>query len=187
VPAPVIEGLKLERLTVPVDEKAVDEQVEKIAGQNKRFDTAKPTHKAKLGDLVVMDFEGKLNGVPFDGGKGEGMSVELGSGQLIPGFEDQLVGVKANDELTINVTFPDDYNVDSLKGQPATFDLVITEVKVPGDTKADDEFAKSLGLEGIDQLRTLLKGQIEQEHNGLTRTHMKRKLLDQLAANHNFE
>jgi len=187
VPAPAIDGLKLDRLVVPVDDKAVDEAVERIASQNKRFDTAKPTHKAATGDLVVMDFEGKVDGVPFEGGKGEGMSVEIGSGQLIPGFEDQLVGVKANDELTINVTFPADYNVDSLKGQPATFDLVITEVKVPGETKADDEFAKSLGLEGIEQLRGLLKGQIEQEHNGLTRTHMKRKLLDQLAASHDFD
>jgi trigger factor len=187
VPAPAIDGLKLERLTVPVDDKAVDDAVDKIASQNKSYEAAKPTYKAKAGDLVVMDFEGKIDGVPFEGGKGEGMSVEIGSGQLIPGFEDQLVGVKANDELTINVTFPDDYNAENLKGKPATFDLVITEVKTPKESKADDEFAKSLGLEGIGQLRDLLKGQIEQEHNGLTRTHMKRKLLDQLAAAHDFD
>ena len=186
VPAPKIDGLKLERLTVPADDKAIDEAVGRIAGQNKSFETAKPAYKAKAGDLVVMDFEGKVDGVPFDGGKGEGMSVEIGAGQLIPGFEDQLVGVKANDEKQIKVTFPDDYNVDTLKGKPATFDLVITEVKTPKETRADDDFAKSLGLEGIDQLRDLVKGQVEQEHNGLTRTHMKRKLLDQLAASHDF-
>ena len=187
VPAPSIEGLKLERLTVAVDDAAVDEAVDKIAGQNKNFEVAKASHKAATGDLVVMDFVGKVDGVAFEGGTGEGMSVEIGSGQLIPGFEDQLVGVKANDEKTINVTFPADYNAENLKGKAATFDLVITEVKTPKETKADDEFAKSLGLEGIDQLRELLKGQIEQEHNGLTRTHMKRKLLDQLAASHDFE
>ena len=186
VPAPQIEGLKLERLTVPVDDAAIDEAVNRLAKQNKSFEPAKPTYKAKQGDLVVMDFEGKVDGVPFEGGKGEGMSVEIGSGQLIPGFEDQLVGVKANDEKTINVTFPEDYNAEHLKGKPATFDLVITEVRTPKETKADDEFAKSLGLEGIAQLRDLLKGQIEQEHNQLTRTHMKRKLLDQLAAAHDF-
>jgi trigger factor len=133
-----------------------------------------------------MDFEGSVDGEPFEGGKGEGMSVELGSGRLIPGFEEQLVGAKANQELTINVTFPEDYNVDYLKGRAATFDIVVNEVQTPRPMKADDDFAKSMGLEGIGQLRDLLKGQVEQELNGLTRTHMKRQLLDQLAAAHDF-
>jgi len=106
---------------------------------------------------------------------------------LIPGFEDQLIGKKANDEVLVKVTFPDDYNVEDLKGKDATFDVVIAEVQKPKVAKADDEMAKSMGLEGIDQLSELLKGQIEQELNGLTRTHMKRKLLDQLAASHDFE
>ena len=114
------------------------------------------------------------------------MSVELGSGRLIPGFEDQLVGVKANDELVVSVTFPADYNVDYLKGRAATFDVVVNEVQVARAMKPDDDFAKAMGLEGIGQLRDLLKGQIEQELNGLTRTHMKRQLLDQLAAAHDF-
>ena len=187
VPAPAIEGLKLERLTVPVTDADIDAQVEKIAGQNKSWDVAKPAYKAAKGDLVTMDFVGMVGGEEFEGGKGEGMSVEIGVGQLIPGFEDQLVGVKANDEKRIEVSFPEDYNAKHLAGKPATFDLVITEVKTPKPTVADEEFAKSLGLEGLDQLRELLKGQIEQEHNGLTRTHMKRRLLDQLAAAHDFE
>jgi trigger factor len=133
-----------------------------------------------------MDFDGKVDGKAFAGGKGEDMSVEHGSGQLIPGFEDQLVGAKANQELTISVTFPADYNVDYLKGRDATFDILVNEVQVPKPMKADDEFAKSMGLEGIGQLRDLLKAQVEQELNGLTRTHMKRQLLDQLAAAHDF-
>jgi len=124
---------------------------------------------------------------PFYGGKGEAVAVEIGSGQLIPGFEDQLIGTKANDEKVLNVTFPDDYNVEELKGKPATFDIVVGEVRKPADAKVDDEFAKGLGLEGLDQLKELLKGQVEQELNGLTRTHMKRKLLDQLAGSHDFE
>ncbi|MGF7146641.1 trigger factor [Sphingomonas zeicaulis] len=187
VPAPSIEGLKLERLTVPVADAQIDEAVNRIAGQNKSFEDAPADHEAATGDLVVMDFVGKVDGEPFEGGTGEGMSVEIGSGQLIPGFEDQIIGVKANDERTIEVTFPEDYNAEHLKGKPATFDLVIQAVKTPKETAADDEFAKQLGLEGIDQLRDLIKGQIEQEHNGLTRTHMKRKLLDQLAESHDFE
>lgn len=187
IPAPSLEGLTLERLTVEASADAVDEAVLRIAQQQKGYQDAPKGHKAATGDLVVMDFVGKVGGVPFDGGTGEGMSVEIGSGRLIPGFEDQLVGVKAKDEKTITVTFPADYNVETLKGKEATFDLVINDVRIPGDAKADDDFAKSLGLEGLDQLRELMKGQLEQEFNQLTRTHMKRRLLDQLAAAHDFD
>ncbi len=187
IATPSLEGLKLERLTVEASADAIDEAVLRIAQQQKSFKDAPKGHKAATGDLVIMDFVGKVDGTPFDGGTGEGMSVEIGTGRLIPGFEDQLIGVKANEEKTITVTFPADYNVDYLKGKEATFDLVISDVRVADEAKADDEFAKSLGLEGIDQLRELMKGQLEQEFNQLTRTHMKRRLLDQLAAAHDFD
>ncbi|VAV99510.1 Cell division trigger factor [hydrothermal vent metagenome] len=187
VPTPSVDGIKLERLQVEADKKTVDEALQKFAESQKQFETAPKSHKARMGDQCLIDFEGKVDGKPFDGGKGEGMAIELGSGRLIPGFEDQLVGKKANDEVDVKVTFPEDYNVETLKGKDATFDVVIAEVQKPKETKADDEMAKSMGLEGIEQLTELLKGQIEQELNGLTRTHMKRKLLDQLAADHDFE
>ncbi|PWG03706.1 trigger factor [Sphingosinicella humi] len=186
VPEPKIDALELERLTVEPEEAAVDKALEQLAQGQKSFDPAPAKHKAEKGDLVIMDFEGKVDGEPFEGGKGEGMSIEIGSGRLIPGFEDQLIGAKANEQRTVNVTFPEDYNVDYLKGKTATFDVTINEVQTPREAKPDDEFAKAMGLEGIDQLRGLIKGQIEQELNGLTRTHMKRKLLDQLAADHDF-
>jgi trigger factor len=186
VPDAKTEGLKIERLVVDAGDEAIDAAVMRLAEGQKSFDPAPAKHAAAMGDLVVMDFEGKVDGEPFEGGKGEGMSVELGSGRLIPGFEDQLVGAKANQELTIDVTFPADYNVDYLKGRAATFEILVNEVQVPRPMKADDEFAKSMGLEGIGQLRDLLKAQVEQELNGLTRTHMKRQLLDQLAAAHDF-
>ena len=186
VPEAKIEGLKLERLTVPADEAAIDEAVNRLAAGQKSFDPAKPTRKAEMGDLVILDYVGTVDGEPFEGGTGEGMSVELGSGRLIPGFEDQLVGVKANDEKTVKVTFPDDYPTEYLKGQAAEFAVVVNEVQTPKQVKADDDFAKSMGLEGLDQLRQLMKGQVEQETGGLTRTHMKRQLLDQLAQSHDF-
>ena len=186
VPAPAIDGLKLERLTVEPADEAVDAQLQQLVSQQKSFDDAAEGHAAAMGDLVVMDFLGKVDGEPFDGGKGEGMSIELGSGRLIPGFEDGLVGVKVGEARTVEVTFPEDYNVAYLKGKPATFDITVTALKTAKAIAPDDDFAKSLGLEGIDQLRGLLKGQIEQELNGLTRTHMKRKLLDQLADAHDF-
>ncbi len=187
VPTPQIDGLKLERMMVVADDAAIDEAVMNIANQQKNYDDAPKGHKAASGDLVVMDFLGKVDGEPFDGGKAEGASIEIGSGRLIPGFEDQMIGLKAGDEKTISVTFPTEYNVEYLKGKPATFDLKVSEIRFAKAAVADDDFAKSLGLEGIDQLRNLLKGNIEQELNGLTRTHMKRRLLDQLAASHDFE
>jgi trigger factor len=186
VPAPAIDGIALERLTVEAPEAEVDSALDRLASQQKSFDDALEGHPAVEGDLVVMDFVGKVDGEPFDGGTGEGMSVELGSGRLIPGFESGLEGVKVGEERTLNVTFPDDYNVAYLKGKPATFEVKVTAVKTPKEAKADEDFAKSLGLESLEQLRGLLKGQVEQELNNLTRTHMKRKLLDQLAASHDF-
>ncbi len=115
------------------------------------------------------------------------MRVELGSGRLIPGFEDQLVGAKANDQRIVTVTFPEEYPVAYLKGREAVFEVTVGEVQVAREMKLDDGFAQSMGLEGIDQLRHLMRGQVEQELGGLTRTHMKRKLLDALAELHDFE
>lgn len=188
VPAPAIDGLKLERLTVPVADEAVTEQLQKFADQQKKWDDAADDYVAAMGDLVTVDFVGKTaDGVAFDGGTGTDMGVELGAGRLIPGFEDQLVGVKTGDDKVLNVTFPEEYQEKSLAGQPATFDITVKSVKTAGESKIDEDLAKSLGLESLEQLSGLLKGQIEQEHNGLTRTHMKRKLLDQLAEGHDFE
>ncbi len=186
VPTPQIEGLKLERLTVPVADDAIDAQLQRFAEQQKRYDDAPEGHAAATGDLVVMDFVGKVDGVAFDGGTGTDMSVEIGSGRLIPGFEDQVIGAVKGEERQIAVTFPDDYPEKTLAGKAATFDLTIKDVRLAKEAVIDEELATSLGLESLEQLRGLLKGQIEQEHNGLTRTHMKRKLLDQLAAGHDF-
>ncbi|HET7317000.1 MAG TPA: trigger factor [Sphingomicrobium sp.] len=187
VPPVEIDGLKLERLTVEPDDKAVDEQIERLLESNKSWKDAPKSHKAETGDLVVMDFEGKIGGTPFEGGKGEDMSVEIGSGRLIPGFEDQLIGAKAGDEREVNVEFPGDYPVADLKGQKAVFDVSVKQVKVATEAKADDDFAKALGLDSLDKLKEILREQQAQELNGLTRTHMKRRLLDQLAERADFD
>ncbi|CDO36657.1 trigger factor [Novosphingobium sp. KN65.2] len=185
IAAPAIDGLKLEKLIVPVAESAIDEAVERIASQQQRFETKDGA--AEDGDQVIIDFTGKLDGVEFEGGKAEKAPLVIGSGRFIPGFEEQLVGIKAGDERTITVTFPEDYQAENLKGKETTFDIAAHEVKAPAETKIDDDFAKELGLEGLDQLKELLKGQLEQETAGLTRTAMKRSLLDQLAAGHDFD
>ena len=184
---PSLDGLKLERLTVPADDAAVDAKIAELAAQMKRFESPAKAKKAETGDQVIIDFAGSVGGVPFDGGTGEDMAVEIGAGQLIPGFEDQLIGAKTGDAREVKVTFPADYPVADLQNADAVFAVTVKDVKVAAATKADDEFAKSLGLESLAKLRELMKDSVEQEHNGLTRTYMKRKLLDQLAATHDFD
>ena len=187
IATPSLDGLKLEKLVVPVADSEVDEQLTRLASGAKSFEDAKKGKKAENGDQLIIDFVGKLDGVEFEGGSATDTAVELGAGRFIPGFEEQLVGVKAGDEKVITVTFPADYPAENLKGKDATFDITVKAVKVPGETKIDDDFAKSLGLESLDQLKGLLRGQLEQESAGLTRTQMKRALLDLLAAGHDFD
>ena len=186
IEAPSTDGLKLEKLVVPVTDEQIDEAIQNIAGQNKSYKDAAKTKKAAEGDQLIIDFLGKLGGEPFDGGKAEDAALVLGSGTLIPGFEEQLVGVKTGDEKTITVTFPKDYQAEHLAGKETTFDVTVKQVKVETDTKIDDEFAQQLGLDSIDKLKEIIKGQLEQQTAGLTRTQMKRALLDQLAAGHDF-
>ena len=187
VPAPDIDGIKLERLVIEADEDAVDEQMQRLVQANKSWKDAPKGKAAAQGDQVVVDFAGRVGDELFEGGSGQDMAIELGSGQLIPGFEDQLVGAKAGDQRDVNVTFPADYPAANLKGKAATFDVTVKAVKVAGDAKADDDFAKALGLTDLEQLRGILRDQQGQELNGLTRTHMKRRLLDQLAERSSFD
>ncbi|MEO6091916.1 MAG: trigger factor [Novosphingobium sp.] len=187
IATPTLDGLALEKLVVPVTEAEVDSALERLAGQQKRFKDAEEGHAAENGDQLTVDFSGKLDGVAFEGGTAENQSVELGSGRLIPGFEEQLVGAKAGEERQITVTFPEDYPAKQLAGQEASFDITVHAVKVPDELTIDEDFAKELGLESLDQLKGLLRGQLERETAGQTRTQMKRALLDQLAAQHDFE
>lgn len=187
VEAPDTDGIAIERLTVPVSDAEVDEALARIAGGNKSYADAKKGKKAADGDQLIIDFVGRTDGIEFEGGKAEGAALVLGSGMFIPGFEDQLVGVKAGDAKTITVTFPKDYQAKDLAGKDAEFDVTVQAVKTETETKVDEDFAKNLGFEDLDKLRALVRGQLEQEMGGLTRTQMKRALLDQLAAGHDFD
>jgi trigger factor len=186
IEAPSVEGLALEKLTVPVADAQVDEALNTLASNQKSYEDGPKTKKAGDGDQLTIDFVGRVDGTEFEGGKAEGAPLVLGSGQFIPGFEEQLSGLKAGDTKTITVKFPDDYPAANLKGKEAEFDVTVQAVKVPGETKVDEDFAKSLGLESLAKLRELIKAQLEQETAGLTRTQMKRQLLDKLAASHDF-
>lgn len=186
IQAPSIDGLKLEKLVVPVTDKDLDEALEKFAANQKSWKDAPKTKKAAKGDQLIIDFVGRVDGAEFEGGRAENTPLVLGSGQFIPGFEDQLVGMKAGENRTISITFPDDYPSANLKGKQAEFDVTVQAVKVETETKVDEDFAKSLGLESLDKLKDLVRIQLEQENAGLTRTQMKRQLLDKLAAEHDF-
>jgi trigger factor len=187
IETPSTDGLKLEKLVVPVSDAQVDEAVERLASQQKRFEDAAEGHAAETGDQLLVDFLGKLDGEPFEGGAAENQAIEIGAGRLIPGFEEQLVGATSGEARTINVTFPADYGAEQLAGKDATFDITVHAVKTPVAITIDDDFAKELGLQDLEQLRNLFRGQLEQETANLTRTQMKRALLDQLAAAHSFE
>ena len=185
--SPDIGTIRLERLAVEADEAAIEAALASLAERQKRFEDAKAGHKARVGDLVVIDYAGSVEGRAFDGGTGTDMEVELGSGRLIPGFEAQLEGAKAGETRTVTLAFPEDYPAANLAGQPAEFAVTVKAVRSPAIPAVDDELAKNLGLESLAQLREVLKDQVEAELAGLSRTYMKRKLLDHLAATHDFE
>jgi len=141
----------------------------------------------QTGDIVVMDFEGKIDDVPFDGGKGDGIRLEIGSEQFIPGFEDQLVGAEIDKQLDVKVSFPEDYGAEELAGKDAVFDCTVREIHEGVEVTVDDEFAKSLGMESLDALRSAVSDQLGTEYNRLTRERTKRQLLDKLAEGHDFD
>ncbi|MDB5492691.1 MAG: tig [Phenylobacterium sp.] len=177
-------------LTRPVYEptdKEVDEALGELATQNRTYEpkTGK-TVKAKDGDMVVIDFIGRIDGEPFEGGSATDVELVLGSGQFIPGFEEQLAGAKPDSELTVKVAFPADYQVDALKGKDAEFETKVKEVKAPVDAKADDALAERLGVENLEKLKELLKANLQQQYASATRFKLKRALLDQLDEKHDF-
>ncbi|MGZ3377393.1 MAG: trigger factor [Phenylobacterium sp.] len=179
--------LSLKRPVYEPTAKEVDEAVAELAKQNRTYEekTGK-TVKAKDGDMVVIDFLGKLDGTPFDGGAAEDAELVLGSGQFIPGFEEQLVGAAPGADVEVKVTFPENYQAENLKGKEAVFEVKVKAVKAPVDAPADDAFAERLGIENLEKLRELLKGNLEKEYAGASRFKLKRALLDQLDNKHDF-
>jgi len=179
--------LSLKRPVYEPTKAEVDEAVDELAKQNRTYETKTgKTVKAKDGDMVVIDFLGKVDGVAFEGGAAEGAELVLGSGQFIPGFEEQLVGAKPDSDVEVKVTFPADYQAETLKGKDAVFEVKVKEVKAPVDAPADDAFAEKLGVENLEKLRELLKTNLEQQYAGATRFKLKRALLDQLDTKHDF-
>jgi trigger factor len=182
-----VAGLKLERPVYSPSQAEVEESLAELAKQSRTYETRTgKSAKAQDGDQVVIDFVGRIDGEAFEGGAAQDAQLVLGSGQFIPGFEEQLVGAKAGDEITVKVTFPETYNVERLKGRPAEFAVEVKEVKAPIEAAADDALAERLGMGDLEALKNALKVNLESQYAGATRMKIKRALLDKLDSGHDF-
>jgi len=187
VPETDLSSITLERLVVTPEDKDVDEALENLAGSAQNFEDRKKGAKAKDGDQIVFDFLGKVDGEAFEGGAAEDFTLVLGSGQFIPGFEEQLVGVKAGEEKAIEVTFPEEYGAEHLAGKAATFDCTIKAIKEPKPAAIDDELAKKFGAEDLAALKGQITERLQAEYAGAARAVVKRALLDELDKLVSFE
>jgi len=181
--------LSVTRPVAEVEEAEVDEALERLANESREFAAKKGGKKAQAedGDVVVIDFVGKLDGEVFEGGSAEDARVAIGDGAFIPGFEEQLLGAKVGEERELNVTFPEDYQAAQLAGKAAVFEVTVKGLESPQDAKVDDELAKRLGLESLEGLKDALKKRFAGEHAQQSRMKVKRDLLDKLDAEHKFD
>jgi trigger factor len=180
-------SFSVEKPVADVTDADVDEAIKRIADQNRAFAAKGEGVKAETGDRVTISFKGTINGTPFDGGTGENIQVTIGSNSFIPGFEEQLLGIATGETRTLKVAFPKNYASEKLAGQPAEFETTATLIEAPQDTKIDDEFAKTLGLESLDKLKEAARERLAAEFAGATRQRVKRMLLDRLDETHRFE
>jgi len=181
-----LKKLKLERLVADVEPDAIDKAIGELAERGVTW-TPEENRAAASGDRVSIDFVGKIDGEPFEGGTGEDTQLVLGQSKFIPGFEDGLMGAKIGETPTIQAIFPADYPVDKLSGKQASFDVTVKEVAVPVAPEIDDAFAKTFGADSLDKLKQLIAVQIKQEYDSAARMKLKRELLDELEKAHSFE
>lgn len=181
------DGLAFEKYVLAIDDKQVDEAIQKLADRNKQTKPIDATRPAKKGDLVIIDFDGSVDGKKIEGGQGKKAALELGSNTFIPGFEDQIIGHNQGENFDIHVNFPEAYHEAKLAGKPAVFAITLHEIRESEAVKIDEEFAKNLGMESLSQLQEFIKKQIGAQHNQMGFVHVKRQLLDKLAEHHDFE
>ncbi|KGM87190.1 trigger factor [Roseovarius mucosus DSM 17069] len=187
IPDVDLKSIKLERLVAKADDAAVDEALKNLAENAQDFKDRKKGSKSKDGDQVVIDFVGKVDGEAFDGGSAEDYPLILGSGSFIPGFEEQLVGVKVEEVKAVTVTFPEQYQAAHLAGKEAVFDCTVKAVKEPVAAEVDDELAQKYGAEDLAALKTQIAERLEMEYAGAARAILKRHVLDQLDEKVSFD
>jgi trigger factor len=180
-------GLELSKHLVIASDEHINEALESLASNYKTWESKKEGAKAEKGDRVTISFVGKVDGKEFDGGQGEDIPLEIGSGQFIPGFEDQLIGTKNGDEKTVKVTFPEAYGVSELAGKPAEFDVKVNNIESPKANAIDEDFAKKVGFEDLAKLKEMVKSGIEREFSNMSNMKLKRDVLDALDKQYSFE
>ncbi len=180
-------SIKLTRLVADVTDAEIEDGITRITDQNKPYTVRPEGGKAAKDDRVTISFAGTIDGKPFEGGSGDDAVVLIGSNTFIPGFEDQLIGIASGETRTLKVNFPAHYMKQDLAGKAAEFVVTAKSIEVPGTVTADDDFAKSLGLESIAKLRDAVKDNITREHATMSRQKLKRALLDQLDKLHKFD
>lgn len=180
-------GFSFERPVVTVSDDEITNSIERLAEGRKQFEATDPPRASKEGDQVVIDFDGTVEGKSREGLSAEDFSLELGAGLMVPGFEDQLVGVSAGEEKSVEVTFPEEYGVSELAGKPAVFEVKVKEVQAPVALSIDDEFAKTVGADSLDDLRTKVSEGMAAQYSDTSRQRVKRLLLDKLADEKGFE
>ena len=179
--------MKFTRLVTELKDEEVDERLKELASSQKSYKKKAKTAKAKKGDAVLIDFVGSIDGEEFEGGAMEGHQLVLGSGTFIPGFEDELIGVKAGEEKDVKVTFPQDYQAANLAGKDAVFKTKVHEVQGETESVMDDDMAKKFGMEDLDALKKALREQMEAELEGQSKMKLKRAILDELDSQHDFD
>jgi trigger factor len=179
--------IKLTKLTTDVSDAEIDEGVARVVDQNRPYAPKAEGEKAASGDRVNISFVGTIGGKPFDGGTGDDIAVQIGSNTFIPGFEEQLIGIGAGENRTVKATFPVAYANAELAGKEAEFAVTAKSIEAPGSITADDEFAKTLGLESLAKLREAIKDRLARDHTAATRQKLKRALLDELDRLHKFD
>lgn len=179
--------IELTKLVTDIGDKDIDEALERIAKQNRPYSDKGEGTKAEQDDRVTISFVGKIDGTSFEGGSGEDIAVQIGSGSFIPGFEEQLIGIAAGESRVLKVSFPENYLNAELAGKAAEFDVTAKSIEAPREVTIDDEFAKSLGMESLEKLKDAVREQIKREYDGVSRQRLKRALLDALDERHRFE
>jgi trigger factor len=187
VTPPDITLVELERLTPEIADEEVDEALTQLAERYRKSETLAEGTPAASGDSVVIDFVGSIDDIEFPGGSGTGHELELGSGSFIPGFEDQLIGAKAGDHVTVTVEFPADYAASHLAGKAASFACTVNEVKRKMPAVIDENLAETVGMENLEALRTGVREQILANYAKVARLKMKRDLLDRLSEKYDFD
>ncbi|WP_282151585.1 trigger factor [Ruegeria atlantica] len=187
IPEVDLKSVELEKLVVKADDAAIEEALNSLAETAQDFKARRKGSKAKDGDQVVIDFVGKVDGEEFEGGSAEDYPLVLGSNSFIPGFEEQLVGVKAEEVKDVNVSFPEEYGAEHLAGKDAVFTCTIKEVKEPVAAEVNDELATKFGAEDLAALKGQIAERLEAEYSGASRAVMKRGLLDALDEKVSFD